>query len=320
MIMYMSVLLGYILDFILGDPFGRFHPVCLIGSGISWFEQRIRKCLPKKRQGELVGGVLLVVVIVGLSGGISYAILWVAGKIHWSLKLIVGTILCYQMLATKSLKVESSKVYKAFEEKDLEKARMAVSMIVGRDTSVLDETGIIKATVETIAENTADGSIAPLLYMALFGPVGGVVYKAVNTMDSMVGYKNERYLYFGRAAAYLDDVLNYIPARVSGYMMVLASVVLRLDARNAWKMYRRDRRNHASPNSAHTEAVMAGALQVQLAGDAVYFGKLYKKKTIGDPIRQVQPSDIVVANRLLYGTSLLTFVLIMLLYGLAFLA
>jgi adenosylcobinamide-phosphate synthase len=197
------------------------------------------------------------------------------------------------------------KVYDALKDGNVSAGRKAVSMIVGRDTENLTEEGIVKATVETVAENTSDGIIAPLLFMTIGGAGFGFLYKAVNTMDSMVGYKNEKYLYFGRAAAKADDVLNFIPARLSAYLMILASLIGKCDVKNAWRIYWRDRYNHASPNSAHTEAVAAGALSVQLAGNAYYFGKLYEKKTIGDPIRPIIRDDIRKVNQLLYITAIL---------------
>lgn len=213
--------------------------------------------------------------------------------------------MCYQLLAARSLRDESKKVYDALKTGDMEKSRHAVSMIVGRDTRSLTEEGVTKAAVETVAENTSDGIIAPLFYMMIGGAVGGFAYKAINTMDSMVGYKNEKYQYFGTAAALLDDVVNYIPARISGWLMILAAYLLNMNGKNAKKIYLRDRTQHASPNSAHTEAVMAGALEIQLAGDAWYFGELHKKPYIGDPIRKVEPEDILRSHRLMYATSVL---------------
>ena len=204
-------------------------------------------------------------------------------------------------------KKESTKVYTALKKNDLLGARYAVSMIVGRDTNVLDEAGVARAAVETVAESTSDGVIAPMLYTALGGPVLGMIYKAVNTMDSMVGYKNDKYLYLGRAAAKLDDVLNFIPSRLCAWIMIFAAYLPskghEFDGKNAKKIFLRDRFNHASPNSAQTESVCAGALRVRLAGDAWYFGKLVKKKYIGDDLRPVEPEDIRRANRLLYRTS-----------------
>ena len=217
--------------------------------------------------------------------------------------------MCWQLLATKSLKTESMKVYKRLRKHDLPGSRKAVSMIVGRDTNVLDEAGVTKAAVETVAENTSDGVIAPMFYMAIGGAFLGWMYKSVNTMDSMVAYKNDRYRYFGRIPAYLDDVANYIPARLAGLLMIAASFLIHLDGAHAWQIFQRDRYNHASPNSAQTEAVMAGALDVQLAGDAWYFGELHKKKTIGDDIRPVEAEDIVRANKLLYGTAVVSLVI-----------
>ena len=202
------------------------------------------------------------------------------------------------------------KVYDALKEGDLEKARYAVSMIVGRDTQALNEEGVAKAAVETVAENSSDGVVAPLLFLAIGGPVLGFFYKAVNTLDSMVGYKTDKYLYFGRFSAKLDDVLNYIPARISGLLLVAASPLAGLSISGAWRIWLRDRRNHASPNSAQTEAAAAGALEVQLAGDAYYFGKLYKKPTIGDPIRSVEYEDIRRMNRLMYAGVILALALV----------
>ena len=218
-------------------------------------------------------------------------------------------IMCYAVLAARSLQTESMKVYDALQTDGLEAGRKAVSMIVGRDTQNLDEKGVTKAAVETIAENFSDGVVAPMFYMILGGTVAGYFYKAVNTMDSMVGYKNEKYLYFGRAAAHLDDIVNYIQARISALVMIGASFLMKLDGPNAWKIFIRDRHNHASPNSAQTEAVAAGALDVMLAGDAYYFGQLYHKKTIGDDIRPIEVNDIRVMNRLMYASAWITLVL-----------
>ena len=213
---------------------------------------------------------------------------------------------CYQILAARSLSVESKKVYHALKTQDVEGARKAVSMIVGRDTKSLTEEGIAKAAVETVAENTSDGVTAPLMFLMLGGAPLGFLYKAVNTMDSMLGYKNEKNLYFGRVAAKMDDVFNYLPSRVSAVLMIAAAFLTGMDAKKAAQIYKRDRRKHASPNSAQTESVCAGALQVQLAGDAWYFGVLHKKETIGDPIRPVEAEDIKRAGRLMYVTAVLT--------------
>ncbi|EJW98856.1 cobalamin biosynthesis protein CobD [gut metagenome] len=242
-------------------------------------------------------------------------ILFAAYRLHPAAGFLLEVCMCWQMLAAKSLKTESMKVYERLQEKDVEGARYAVSMIVGRDTAVLDEEGITKAAVETVAENTSDGVIAPLFYMMLAGGVGAYFYKAVNTLDSMVGYKNETYQYFGTCAAKLDDVVNYLPARLSAFFMILAAAVEGFAWKEAVRIYRRDRRNHASPNSAQTEAVMAGALEVQLAGNAWYFGKQYEKPTIGDAKRKIEAKDIQRANQLLYGTAVIAVMVFALLYA-----
>ena len=244
-----------------------------------------------------------MLVVVTVSTGVPAVILSVAYKYFWQLGLALESFWCYQILATKSLKVESDRVYQEIQTGDIARARKAVSMIVGRDTKSLTEEGIAKAAVETVAENTSDGVTAPLMFLMLGGAPLGFLYKAVNTMDSMLGYKNEKNLYFGRVAAKMDDVFNYLPSRVSAVLMIAAAFLTGMDAKKAAQIYKRDRRKHASPNSAQTESVCAGALQVQLAGDAWYFGVLHKKETIGDPIRPVEAEDIKRAGRLMYVTA-----------------
>ena len=304
----LALVLGFILDLIIGDPHGLYHPIRLVGNLIALLEKRMnrKKDSPNRQMGM---GWLMALIVITLSSGIPLLLLLLAYRIHPVCRLILETIMCWQLLATKSLKDESMKVYRKLKKHDLQGSRHAVSMIVGRDTEVLDESGVTKAAVETVAENTSDGVIAPMLYMAIGGAFLGWMYKSINTMDSMVAYKNERYLYFGRIPAYLDDIANYIPARLAGVMMILASFLVRLDGAHAFAIFKRDRYNHASPNSAQTEAVMAGALNVQLAGDAWYFGELHKKKTIGDDIRPVEAEDIVRANKLLYGTAVVSLVI-----------
>ena len=298
-----ALLTGYILDLLFGDPRQIYHPIRIIGNLISVLEKGIRKVLPKTPGGELAGGVVLVLLTVGISTVVPAVLLAIAVWIHPAVYWALASFWSWQILATKSLKTESMKVYAPLKAGDLPAARYAVSMIVGRDTEQLSEEGVAKAAVETVAENTSDGIVAPLIFLAIGGPALGFLYKSVNTMDSMVGYKNDKYLYFGRAAARLDDLLNFFPSRISAWLMIAAAAVLGMDGRNAKRIYLRDRHNHASPNSAQTEAVMAGALRVQLAGDAWYFGKRYEKPTIGDPFRSVEPEDIVRANRLMYLTS-----------------
>ena len=245
---------------------------------------------------------------------LSALILFGAYAMHPGLGVVIEAVMTYQILAARCLQVESSKVWKQLNAGSLEEARKAVSMIVGRDSEHLTEEGVAKAAIETVAENTSDGVIAPMLYTALGGPVLGFLYKAVNTMDSMVGYKNDTYLYFGRCAAKLDDLANLIPARITGLEMIVASYFLNLDAKRAWKTFWRDRYHHLSPNSAMTESVTAGALNIQLGGDLFYFGKLVHKETIGDDIRPVCPEDIVTTNNLLYMTAVLSLLLFSLIY------
>ena len=306
-----AIACGYVLDLIIGDPHWLYHPVRLIGKLISWLEGILLK-EEYSQAKKYKRGIVLAVLIPLITGIVTAGILAVCYYINIVLGCVVETIMCYQILAVKSLKTESMKVYYALKNEGIPQARQAVSMIVGRDTSQLDEHGFTRAAVETVAENTSDGVVAPLFYMMFFGAGGGFVYKAVNTMDSMIGYKNDKYLYFGRCAAKLDDVANYIPARLSGWLMVAASAFVKMDVKNAAKIYRRDRRNHASPYSAQTEAAMAGALEVQLAGNAYYFGKLYEKPTIGDGIRPVEVEDIRRSNRLLYATAILGAVIFLL--------
>ena len=300
-----AAVLGFLLDLIFGDPVWLYHPVRLIGKLITVFEKLLRGLFPKNKTGERVAGVFLVIFVTGISTALPALILYWLYRVQVWAGFAVEVFWCYQLLATKALKVESMRVYTAVKAGDLPGARYAVSMIVGRDTERLDEQGVTKAAVETVAENCSDGVVAPLLFLMIGGAVGGFFYKSINTMDSMVAYKNEKYRYFGTFAAKLDDVVNFLPARIAGGLMILASYLWGFNGGNAARIYGRDKRNHESPNSAHTEAVMAGALEIQLAGDAWYFGELHKKPTLGDPIRPVEPEDVPRANRLMYGTALL---------------
>ena len=306
-----ACIIGFILDMIFGDPHWLYHPIRLIGKLITNTEKLVRSCFPKTKSGGRMGGIVLAIIVMAVSTGIPLMILVICYKIHVYLGVAIESIFCYQLLATKSLKVESMKVYKALKDGDLEKARYAVSMIVGRDTKSLNAVGITKAAVETVAENTSDGSIAPLIGIIIGGAPLGFLYKSINTMDSMIGYKNDKYINLGRFAAKLDDIVNYIPARLSAYMMILSAYILGMDGKNAYRIYKRDRYKHASPNSAHTESVCAGALGIRLAGDAYYFGKLHKKEYIGDAIREIEVEDIKRANRLLYMCAFLSLVLLM---------
>lgn len=306
-----ALFFGIILDFILGDPHGWYHPVIGMGKVITKTETAVRKIFPKSKKGERIGGALLAVVVIFVSVAIPAVLLYAAYRLHPAVGVMLEAILCYTMLAAKSLKTESMKVASALEKEGLEAGRKAVSMIVGRDTQRLDETGVVKAAVETVAENTSDGVIAPLLFMGIFGALGGFFYKAINTMDSMIGYKNETYRYFGTAAAKLDDVVNFIPARISALMMILSAFLCRMDGKGAFRIFKRDRYKHASPNSAQTEAVMAGALGVQLAGDAWYFGVKHEKPTIGDNNRPIEILDIKRSNQLMYVTTIITAVVVL---------
>lgn len=300
-----ALIIGSIVDFILGDPRGLWHPVQGIGWVISRLEKILRRLFPAGRRGERWAGTVLVVLTLLVSVGVPALLLFFLSLVHPLLSFLFSCVFCWQLLAAKSLRTESLKVEEALEKEGLEAGRRAVSMIVGRDTRDLTEEGVIKAAVETVAENTSDGVTAPLFYMILAGPLGGFAYKAVNTMDSMVGYNNEKYQYFGTCAARLDDAANFIPARLSALFMTAAAFLAGYDGKNAWRILKRDRKKHKSPNAAHTEAVMAGALDVQLAGDAWYFGKLVRKPFIGDGIRPIERQDIRRACRLEYATALL---------------
>lgn len=304
---------GFVLDLLIGDPHFIPHPVRLIGSLISFCDKRLN-CdagynISEKKLNliKYKRGMLLAFIVIFATFAISVIIIVAAYSINLYAGVIAEAVMTWQILATKCLRVESMRVYDALRTDGVDAGRRAVSMIVGRDTSVLDAAGVTRAAVETIAENTSDGVIAPMLYTAIGGPVLGFVYKAVNTMDSMLGYKNDKYMYFGRFAARLDDVVNFIPARISAYLMIAAAFIggRQFDGKNAYRIFKRDRFNHASPNSAQTESVCAGALRVQLAGDAVYFGKLVKKKYIGDGLREIEYEDIKRANRLMYITAFL---------------
>ena len=303
--MMIPIILGFALDLLFGDPRSIPHPVKLMGRMISYLEGHLRD----REQNERKAGKLLVIIMLAAWLVIPALILFICYKINFMLGTILEGICCYYLLAARNLMDESMKVHKALSEDDIEGARFSVSMIVGRDTDKLDKKGIIKAAVETIAENTSDGVTAPLFYMMIGGAPLAFLYKAANTMDSMVGYKNEEYIDFGRAAAKTDDVLNFIPSRLTALIMILASFIVRLNGKKAALIWKRDRKNHASPNSAQTEAVCAGALEVQLAGDAYYFGELVHKPTIGDNDREIENADIKRANGLMYCTTVIMVIL-----------
>ena len=303
---FYAMLLGFLLDCLLGDPRTILHPVVLMGRLISFLEKVFRALLPKTKPGENLAGGCIWLLTVAVSFLIPWGLLQLAGLLSPGLHLALQAIFCWQVLAAKSLRQESMKVYEALKTGTIDDARYAVSMIVGRDTQALDADAVTRAAVETVAENCSDGVIAPMLYFALGGGPLALAYKAVNTMDSMLGYVEPPYKNVGLIPARLDDVFNYIPARISGIAMLLAGGLLGLNFKNGWKIFLRDRYNHASPNSAQTESACAGLLGLRLAGDAYYHGVLHKKKYIGDALRPITPEDIPLSNRLMYATAILT--------------
>ena len=300
----LSIFAGFLLDCLFGDPLSRLHPVVLMGKLISFLEKKLRPIFPKTPQGQRIAGAIMAVSVALISAGAGFLLLYGAWVIHPWAYFVLSAFLCWQCFAARCLMAESKKVVTALQREGLDAGRRQIAMLVGRDTQNLTETQVIKAAVETVAENTSDGVIVG-------GAVGGLFYKAVNTMDSMVGYKNEKYLNFGRWAAKMDDGANYVPARLSAFAMIGAAFLLKLDGKNALRIWRRDRRNHASPNSAQCESACAGALGVQLGGNASYFGVVHKKPTIGDPTRPIEGADVTRACKLMYGTS----GLLLLVYG-----
>lgn len=299
----LSILIGFLIDCCLGDPHRLPHPVIFIGKLISILEKFFRRLLPKTQRGEQVAGGLIWIFTTAISFLVPWGMLRLCGLVSPWLALAVQSVMCWQIIAPRSLRDESMKVYYALKTGTIQQARQAVSMIVGRDTDQLDQAAVARAAVETVAENTSDGVIAPLLFLALGGAPLGFFYKAVNTMDSMLGYVEMPYKNIGCIPAKLDDVFNYIPARLSGLVMLLAGGILKLNFKNGWKIFKRDRYNHASPNSAQTESVCAGLLGLRLAGDAWYHGVLHKKKYIGDALREITPEDIPLSCKLMYGTT-----------------
>jgi len=309
-----ALLIGFIIDMLAGDPHGFPHPVILIGKLIAVLEKLFRRWFPKSKTGERLAGLVLWILVCAVSLAVPALILWGLKAVTPWLAMAAESIMCWQILAARSLKTESMKVWTALKQGSVEKARYAVSMIVGRDTKTLDEAGITRATVETIAENTSDGVIAPLLFMAVGGAPLGFLYKAVNTMDSMLGYTDPPYTNIGLVPAWADDIFNYIPARISALLMLLAGRIMDIrgpwnrkgiwfDVKNGWRIFKRDRYKHASPNSAQTESVCAGMLRVQLAGDAWYHGVLHRKPFIGDPLREIETEDIPRTCSLIYATA-----------------
>ena len=299
----LSYTIGLVLDFIIGDPNNPFHPVRIIGSlGIKLenITRRVFKNLKISGFVTWLGVILITFLVNSLIVRLAFSISNIFG-------IIIEGILLYFCISFKGLKVEGLKVIKVLESGDIEGARKQLSYIVGRDTKVLDEEGIIRAVIETVAENTSDGIIAPLLFGALGGAPLAMTYKAVNTCDSMFGYKNDKYIDFGLVSAKMDDLFNYIPARLTGYLVIFAAFILGLDYKNSYRIYKRDRYNHTSPNSAHPESAVAGALGIRLGGANYYFGKIVEKPTIGDKNKVIEISDLYKTNNILLVVTLLGF-------------
>ena len=305
----LALVIGFVIDFFVGDPHGFPHPIILIGKLISALEKGLRRLFPATPRGERWAGGVLWCITAGLATAVPAGTLFLCGLVSPWLRLAVESIMCWQILAARALEKESMLVYKALESGDIIASRKAVSMIVGRDTAALDDAAVTRAAVETVAENTSDGVVAPLLFLAIGGAPLGFFYKAVNTMDSMLGYTEPPFKNIGLIPAKADDVLNFLPARLSALLMLAAGALLGMDVKNGWRIYRRDRRRHASPNSAQTEAMCAGLLGLRLAGDAWYHGVLHRKPFIGDPVREIRHDDIPRTCRLMYLTALLALLL-----------
>ena len=305
----LALVIGFVIDFFVGDPHGFPHPIILIGKLISALEKGLRRLFPATPRGERWAGGILWCITAGLAAAVPAGTLFLCGLVSPWLRLAVESIMCWQILAARALEKESMLVYKALESGDIIASRKAVSMIVGRDTAALDDAAVTRAAVETVAENTSDGVVAPLLFLAIGGAPLGFFYKAVNTIDSMLGYTEPPFKNIGLIPAKADDVLNFLPARLSALLMLAAGALLGMDVKNGWRIYRRDRRRHASPNSAQTEAMCAGLLGLRLAGDAWYHGVLHRKPFIGDPVREIRHDDIPRTCRLMYLTALLALLL-----------
>jgi adenosylcobinamide-phosphate synthase len=309
----LALIIGYTLDTLFGDPYLFFpHPIVLIGRSISFMEKKLRPLFSKDKGGERICGLFLTLSVTLISFLITVGLGLLAKRLGTAAMLAFESFVCFQMLAQKTLKDEAIKVYKTLLTGDIDLARKQIAMLVGRDTEHLSTTDVTKATIETVAENTSDGVIAPLLYFAIGGAPAAVLYKAINTLDSMVGYKNDKYINVGMVSAKLDDIANFIPARLSALMMIVSSMILHYDTKGAVKIFLRDRYKHASPNSAQTESVCAGALGIRLAGDSSYFGVHYSKPYIGEAVHAIEPDDILKTNRLMSTASFVALVLFVL--------
>ncbi|MGX4598298.1 adenosylcobinamide-phosphate synthase CbiB [Faecalimicrobium sp. JNUCC 81] len=308
----LSIFIGYITDLIIGDPYSFPHPVIYIGKLIKSVENNIRK-ICKSDKALKIGGFLLWFITVGLTYLITYLVVKVS-SFNSVIFIVVNSFIVYTTLATKCLKDEAVKIYEVLKSGDLEKSRVQLSYIVGRDTTSLNESEIIRATVETVAENTVDGIIAPMFYAFIGGAPLAMAYKAINTLDSMVGYKNDKYMNLGFASAKIDDIANYIPARISVLLMTIGSLILSYNYKNCFKIAIRDRKNHKSPNCAYSEGSVAGALGIQLGGTNIYFGKAVYKPTIGDKLREIEIDDIVRTNKIMYASSITSLVVFSILW------
>lgn len=295
------MILGYIMDLVFGDPYWFPHPVRFIGKLISKTEKFIRKHA-KSEKSLKYWGILMWLVPVVTTALVTTLIVKIT-SFNKYVEIFVSAFIIYTTLSTKCLKDEATKIYNVLETGDIKKSRVQLSYIVGRDTTNLSQSEIIRATVETVAENTVDGTISPMFYGFLFGPVGAMTYKAINTLDSMVGYKNDKYLNLGCVSAKLDDVANFIPARLTAIFMPLGAFLCGMNGANSFKIAIRDRKNHKSPNCAFAEGAAAGAIGVQLGGTNIYFGKEVYKPTIGDKKRELENYDIVRMNKLMYATT-----------------
>lgn len=304
-----AAFIGLLLDLLIGDPesLTRFHPVVWMGKAIVFLEKHLRRLFPRTERGELIAGLIPALL---LPAGTWLLCTFLLRLLPYPLSFLLECLWCAQALAVRDLRVEALRVQTALESGSLQAARRAVGRIVGRDTAALDASGVARAAVETVAENFSDGVVAPLFYMLLGGAPLALACKAVNTLDSMVGYRNERYLYFGRASARLDDLANFLPARLAALLLVFAAFLCGEDGRGAFRIWRRDRRKHSSPNSAQCEAAMAGALGLRLCGPASYFGLVHDKPWLGDGLREIVPGDIRRACRLELAGSLLAFALL----------
>ena len=308
----LSIYIGYIIDLIIGDPYSFPHPVIYIGKLIKCLENNIRKIFKKEKYLKFAGFILWFIT-VGTTYLLTYLIIKLS-KFNSIIFLIVNSFIIYTTLATKCLKDEAIKIYDILKSGDIYESRKQLSYIVGRDTSSLNEAEIIRATVETVAENTVDGIISPMFYAFIGGAPLAMAYKAINTLDSMVGYKNDKYINLGFASAKIDDIANYIPARICIIFMTIASLILRFNYKNCFKISIRDRKNHKSPNCAYPEGAVAGALGIQLGGTNIYFGKPVYKPTIGDKYREIEIEDIKKTNKIMYLSSILSLIIFTLIF------